>query len=143
MSDFHTRLADATSKLPGVRNVRLVPKGVSTAGRRLRRHPHLAITLINDVSFPFPLRDRPKDHSRGYFLTNLHTIRREIAKRCDLPPPKVMPAPTHSTRRHKHCCCKTRSLPVRPLTPPIASTRLDRDPFRDALTALATRIATA
>ena len=72
MCDLHRRLAAAVAKLAGVRKVDIKPRGDG-----FTRHPHLAIELHGCIVRE-PLRGRPTDKSRRYFLNYLHTIRRRI-----------------------------------------------------------------
>jgi hypothetical protein len=80
----HRRCAEliaAVEQWDGVSRVRIVSR---SSGRRFRRHPHLS-AVVNGKPIYVPLRGRPRDKCRGYFMAYLLSVRQRIGARQQQP----------------------------------------------------------
>lgn len=126
--DFYDRLLAAVKKFDGVTSVRIEHGGSRGSASRFRRHPHLTAD-VNGNAFKFPLKGRPKDRCRGYFLDYLRDIRRKIQGLQDVPT-----TATHKRDAAVRLARKTRKggghVPrVRIPNEPPRHTRLSDNPF--------------
>lgn len=128
--DFHDRLLSEVQKLDGVSAVHLVQRGKSAATRSFRRHPHLAVTLVNGKTFQHTVKQRPKDtwHRFLNYLCSIRKRTREHLGSALLTSPT--PAPKKQRKRaRKQPPSSTRASGPLPSTVPSGSTRLDLDPW--------------